>query len=190
MKRLLILLVCALSASLLLGGCQGSGRDKRAVEVIIEGGGEFPQFLVGRWKAENGRWEFVFEPDGTISSVVISLGRVRIKPGQVTTVPMRGGGKGVFKAGQWMVQYSPDDRELAVEVVVDYFHLDMGSRGLEGHRTDWFVGPVSEDWQIWEAEWFTFPKYIILKPEPVEFPLDPNNNPVGTLVFRKQRETN
>ncbi len=44
MKRLLVLLGCVV---LLFSGCQCSGQSKRAVEVIIDGNGEFPQFLVG-----------------------------------------------------------------------------------------------------------------------------------------------
>ena len=192
MKQLVVLAGCVVVLSG-LSGCRKPAQTTppvSGVEVIIDGGGEFPEFLVGIWKADKHGWEIVFEPDGTISSVVISLGRVRIKPGQVTEVPMEPGGRGVFEAGQWTVQYSPDDRELAVEIVVDDFHIDMGSRGLKGHGSDWFVGPVSEDWQMWQVEWFTFPEYIMLAPEPVKPPFVPNNIAAGTLVFRKQPVTN
>ncbi|MHC4098864.1 MAG: hypothetical protein ACYSU3_22755 [Planctomycetota bacterium] len=64
MQRLLVLLFCGLSV-FQLGGCQGPKSD---VDVIIEGSGEFPEFLVGGWKADKDGWEFVFEPDGTISN--------------------------------------------------------------------------------------------------------------------------
>jgi len=189
MKRLVALVGCVV---LLFSGCQGLSRDKKkAVEVIIEGGGEFPQFLAGAWKADKHGWEFVFERDGTISSAVIDNGMIRVTPSErVATRPLRGGGKGVYELGQWAVQYSPDNRELAVEVVVEHYNLDMVSFGLEGHSTDWFVGPVSEDSQMWEAEWFTYRKTTAWGPETLEFPFDPNDNPVDTLVFRKQPETN
>ena len=52
---------------------------------IIDGDGRFPSFIAGTWRADRGGWEIVFEPDGKISSAVVSLGRVRIRPGQVTT---------------------------------------------------------------------------------------------------------
>ncbi len=183
MKQLLALAGCAIILST-IAGCQNADRG---VDVIIEGGGKFPHSLVGTWKADESGWEFVFERDGTISSAVIDAGMVRVTPGKkVATVELKEGGKGTYKLGQWTVQYSPHSRELAVEVVVDYFHLDMKTFGLKGHSTDWFVGTVSEDGQRWEAEWFTFPKYIALTPEPGELADDPNLNPVATLVFQKQ----
>ena len=126
MKQLVIL---AGFAVLLLGlaGCQKANRGvdpappRGGVEVIIEGGGEFPEFLVGRWKADKYDWQFVFEPDGAISSAVISLGRVRMKPGEITTVPMKMGGKGVFEPGKWMVHYAPAARDLTVEISLKNF---------------------------------------------------------------------
>lgn len=193
MKQLAVLAGCAVFLSG-LAGCQRPAQTTppvSGVEVIVEGGGEFPQFLVGTWKADKHGWEFVFEPDGTISSAVIDSGFIRVTPGKrVATIPMKEEGKGIYKLGQWTVQYSPDDRELAVEVVVDHFHIDLGPHALEGHSTDWFIGPVSEDSQIWEAQWFNFPKYIALTPEPNELSVDPNDNPRDTLVFRKQPKTN
>jgi len=186
MKQLLVLAGCAI----LLSGLAGCQKADKAVKVIVEEGGQFPESLAGTWKADDHGWEFVFEPDGTISSAVIDDGMVRVTPGEkVATTPLRDGCKGVYKLGQWTAQYSSKNRELALEVVVDYFHLDMKTFGLKGNITDWLVGPVSADWEMWEAEWFTFPKYIALTPEPGELPCDPNNNPIAVLVFRKQHET-
>ena len=193
MKQIVVLAGCAVILSM-LAGCQKPAQTTppiSGVEVIIEGGGEFPQFLVGIWKADKGGWEFVFERDGTISSAVIGSGIIRVTPSErVATIPLKHGGKAVYELGQWTVQYSPDDRELTVEVVVEHYSLDMVSFGMEGHSTDWFIGPVSEDSQIWQAEWFTFRKSAAWGPEPLEFHFDPNDNPVGTLVFRKQPKTN
>lgn len=187
MRRLLILLVCGLSVLLLLSGCQGSAANKSGVDVIVEGGGKFPQFLVGKWRPDDAGWEFVFEPDGTISSAMIDNGMLIVNPSErVATIPLKDGGVGTYELGQWTVQYSPSNRELSVQIVVDQLHLDMLSFGLLGRTDDLFVGPVSEDWQTWTAEWSTFPEYIALMPEPSELPFDPNDNPKGTLVFRKQ----
>jgi hypothetical protein len=177
----LILLFCLF----LIIGCQSSIR-KPPVNVIIEGGDSFPNFLAGKWVSDKG-WEFVFEPNGVISSAVIDNGMVNVRPAteRIATIPMQMGGKGVYKLGQWTVQYSPDTRELAVEVVVEHFRLDMGSNALEGNSTDWFVGRVSEDWQVWEADWVSIPKYIALTPEPGELPVDAEDYPRGIIIFKK-----
>ena len=181
MKQLVVLAGCAVFL-VALTGCQ---KANTGVNVVIEGGGEFPQSLVGRWKADKNRWEFVFEPDGTISSAVIDSGFITVIPGKpVHTVPTRMGGKAIYKLGQWTVQYSPGTRELAVEVVVDHFHIDMGPDWLQGNSSDWFIGTVSEDWQEWQARWISFPKYIAFTPEPSELPVDPNDT-ITELLFKK-----
>ena len=118
MKPILTALLCSLSISL-LGGCSSQVQEESAVEVSIDGDGDFPDFLVGRWKADRGGWEIIFEPDGSISSAVVSIGRITMKPGQITTVPMKLGGKGTFEPGRWSVQYSQDRRELIVEIVIE-----------------------------------------------------------------------
>lgn len=171
----------------ILSGFWGCQNADRGVKVMVEGDGQFPKSLVGRWRAEENGWEFVFRPDGTISSAVIDNGRIRVTPGKkVAVTRLEEAGKAVYKLGQWTVQYSPNNRELAVRVVVEHFRIGTNSQGLQGHSTDWFVGPVSEDSQSWVAERFTFPKHILLGPEPTEFPFDPNDNPIETLIFRKQ----
>lgn len=183
MKQLLVLVGCVV---LLLGlaGCQNSHRSK-AVEVIIEDGGEFPEFLVGRWKANKHNWEFVFEPDGTISSAVISLGKVRMTPGTTTYVPMKLGGKGVFEPGLWTVQYSKAQRRLAVGISVKRFRAELGKNLIEGSRRDAFIGTVSEDGKQWEAEWYSFPQYVAHTKQRHELAVDPNDNPIDVLVFKK-----
>ncbi len=143
MRRTVILLVCS-AFMFLLCGCQNPARSDDAMEVIIEGGESFPDFLVGTWRADEGGWEFVFEPDGTISSAVISLGRVRLKPGQVTTVPMQLGGKGVFKPGPWTVQYSYEQRQLIVDIKIEDFRAELGEGVVKGKAQA--VRILSVDW--------------------------------------------
>jgi hypothetical protein len=187
MKQWLVLAGFAVILSGLVG-CQGPLSKKSGVDVIIEGGGKFPEFLVGRWKDAKKGWEFVFEPDGTISSAVIDSGFMAVVPSEgIATKPMRMDGKAVYELGQWKVQYSPDQRKLSVEVVVDFFHVDIGLHALEGYSTDWFVGPVSEDGTQWEAQWKSAPVYIALTPEPSELPVDPNDT-IQTLLFEKVTE--
>ena len=183
MKQLVVLIGCAV---VLLGfvGCQST--NKR-VEVIIEDGGQFPEFLVGTWKANKGGWEIVFEPDGTISSAVIPLGRTKVAPGQTTVVPMKLGGKGVYKAGNWLVQYSPVSRELTVEIVIESFRAQIGPSAVKGSTRDYLTGTVSEDGKLWDVAWLSVPKYIVDIPERrnQELPIDPYYNEAKTVLFEK-----
>lgn len=191
MKRLVILLWFAVLVSS-LAGCRNGSKSSEAIDIIIVGGGKFPKYLVGKWKPDNAGWEFVFEPDGSISSAVIDSGLLRVRPmsERIATIPLIDDGIGTYELGKWMVQYSHADRVLTVEVVVDHFHLDLKTYGLKGHSTDLFIGPVSEDWQTWQAEWFTFPTVFTLTPQPEELPFDANDNPKETFFFRKLPKTN
>jgi hypothetical protein len=179
-----------LASLVVLSSVTGCQKAETGVIVDVRDGGRFPSALAGTWKAEGHGWEFVFERDGTISSAVIDEGMLRVTPAkEVHTVELKNDGLGTYKLGQWTVQYSPHSRELAVEVVVDDFHLDMKTFGLKGQMDDWFVGPVSQDFRTWRAEWFSFPQYVALLPGEEESALaeDPNTNAIDTLVFRKQQ---
>ena len=189
MRRFVAVLFFCLSI-FLLEGCKNQNPPDSAVTVTIDGDGTFPDFLVGKWKANKGGWEFIFEPDGTISSAVVSIGRVTMKPGQPTTVPMKLGGTGTFEPGQWTVQYSYAQRELIVEIVIDRFHIELGDNVLRGKTRDFFVGSVSEDGQLWPVERISFPEYIAdTKKNPNrKLPFDPNNNARETLLFQKVQE--
>ena len=134
---------------------------ENAMTVIIEDGNDFPQVLVGTWKAQGkSDWELTFEPDGKISSVVISLGKVKLKPGQVTEIPMKGGGKGIFEPGEFLVHYSSVSKELLVKINLDYFYTQLPGGVLEGKSTDVFVGKIPNKGQLWQVEWTSFPHYI------------------------------
>ncbi len=189
MGRLLKLLVFLLSFSCLVG-CNGSAGNKTGVQVTVDGNGQFPDYLVGRWKANEYGWEFVFEPDGTISSAIHSLARIEMKPGQPTIVPMKKGGQGVFEPGEWLVNYIPDTRELTVQVSLKNFRAQMGDNILEGKSTDIFVGPVSKDGTRWEAVWTSFPDYTAHTSEYPNFDMfpDPNYSETKMLVFEKVGE--
>lgn len=190
MKQLVFPLLCGLSV-LLHGGCHRSVQDRPAVEVRIEGDGQFPEFLVGTWKADKGGWEIVFEPNGTISSAVVSLGRVRIKPGQTTTVPMKLGGKGVFEAGPWAVEYLPERRELTVEIAIASFRVELGDGVVKGRTLDVFTGSISADGRSWWANRFSFPEYVAdtKKYRDHKLIVDPNENPPEQLLFEKVSES-
>ncbi len=186
MKNIFVLLICFFFI-LLPGGCKSPEGDKSDVEVIIDGDGEFPEFLVGRWQADKGGWEIVLEPDGKISSAVVSLGRVRLKPGEVTKTQMVLGGEGLFEPGKWTVQYSPEKRELIVEIAIEHFRVEMGENVVQGKTRDFFIGSVSSDGRFWWPDRYKFPEYIIdTKKNPnLKLPFDPNDSPSESLVFHK-----
>jgi len=191
MKKVAFLLAgCAVVLSV-FAGCQKANKviEDNAVKVTVAGDGKFPEFLAGTWKADNDQWEFTFEPDGTISSAVIDSGMIKVTPGWKTATFKLDKGTGEYKFGDWSAAYTPDSRELAVEVVVDEYTLSSKSVTMKGHSTDWFVGPVSEDKQSWKADWYTFIKVVASSQgeDDVVFDDDPNGNPVATLVFTKQQ---
>ena len=190
MKQIVPLLLCSLSV-FSHSGCHGPAESPPAVEVIIDGDGQFPDFLVGTWKADSGGWEIVFEPNGAISSAVVSLGRVRMKPGQVTKVPMKLEGKGVFEAGPWAVQYSPEQRELIVEIAIASFRVELGDSVVKGRTLNIFAGSISADGRSWWANRFSFPEYGADTKEYRDHKLsvDPNDNPPEELLFLRVSES-
>jgi len=188
MKRLSLLLVCIFSF-LLLNGCLNTAANKN-VEVKVDGNGQFPASLAGRWETENGGWQIVLEPDGKISSAVVSLGRVTLVPGKVTTIPMEMGGKGFFKPGLWTVQYSRQQRELIIEIAIDSFRIELGENIVKGKTRDFFIGNVSKDGTLWWAQRFSYPEYTVDTDKFRNYllPVDPNENPKESLLFQKAPE--
>jgi hypothetical protein len=175
MKRIFIFLLGGM-AIFLLGGCQRPVTKPGNVEVLIEGNGQFPEFLAGTWKDNEHGWEFVFEPDGSISSVVLTLGRIRIKPGEITKVPLIKGGQGVFEPDQWIIHYNPASRELTAKIALKNFRMQVADNILEGKCTDILMGPVSKDGKSWIATWTSFPNYTAYTPENPNFKLAADQN--------------
>ena len=158
MRRVLIASLCSLIAA--GGGCHSS-HPSPGVSVVVEGGGRFPAALAGRWKADRDGWEFVFDSEGRIASAVLSLGRVRIAPGQKTTMPTRGGGEGVFEPGEWAVYYEPSTSQLTIKVAMDHVRVEMGDSVLEGSAIDILSGAVSAAEGLWQVQWSAFNKYTV-----------------------------
>ncbi|MCK4751951.1 MAG: hypothetical protein KAS75_00795 [Planctomycetes bacterium] len=188
MIRVLIFLCCTFVV-LAFSGCQDTTKIENPVEVIIEDGTGFPEFLVGTWRANNDNWEFVFEPDGTISSVVISLGRMRIKPGQITKIPLAQGGQGVFEPGKWMVSYDPSSRELTVKIFIKHLRMEMTNQVLEGKSTNIFIGKIDDKGSTWYVDWTGFPDYTVHTPEHPNFKLskdmENSHGRQAALIFEK-----
>jgi hypothetical protein len=182
-KILPLFIVCLL----IFTGCTDVKSRKNAVNVNIEGSEQFPDYLVGTWKTDLNDWEISFKPDGTIEYAVISLGRVKIKPGQDTIVPMVSGGKGTFKPGQWSVQYFQDQHQLIVEIVIDSFHVEVGDNIVYGKTKEFFSGIIPENSDTWRAERYAYPEYYVNTDKYKNYllPDDPNENPREILLFKK-----
>ncbi|MBN1765960.1 MAG: hypothetical protein JW860_11925 [Sedimentisphaerales bacterium] len=208
MKKALILMIC-ISFTMTGPGCQNGNKpvdtgtsipDNRVgeqgpeslktVKVVLDGGGEFPEFLVGTWRANDLGWEFVFEPDGNIASLIHTIARVRLYPGQITKVAMKEGGEGIFHMGKCLVYYSPQTSQLQLEVELDKFHTELAESLVEGSSTDILTGPVSEDTLQWKADWFSYPEFYVTSGEynRYKLPEDPNENPKKNLIFSKVQE--
>ena len=182
-----MLLIGGSIALLTLGGCSAPERRTVGVEVLIEGNGTFPEALGGHWQSDKHGWEFDLAPDGQILSAVISLGRVRVVPGRVTTVPTRSADTGVFAPGLWTVHYDPQARQLTIRITMDHVRIAMAGNVVEGTSTDVFAGPIDPVEGLWQAQWTTFTRYAARTPEapPVGLSTDPTYGETTPLLFRR-----
>jgi hypothetical protein len=190
MKHIVAASLCLVSLVALTGCQSSSGAASSALSVQIEGQGQFPLAIAGRWKADRDGWEFEFAPDGRILSAVLSLGRVKIEPGKAVTVPTKGGGEGVFEPGDWTVHYVPGDGELTVKIGMDHVRVEMGGNTLEGAATDTFTGIISPADGVWQVNWTTLSDYTVHTPEGLKLNLatDPTYGETKPLTFEKVRE--
>ena len=184
-RRLLVLALCL--SAFLISGCPNNAAIKNGVDVIVDGDGQFPESLVGTWKANQGGWEIIFESDGKISSAVVSLGRTKMTPGRLTTIPMELGGEGTLMPGLWSVQYLKQQRQLIVEIEIESFRVELGENIIKGRTRDFFIGEVSKDGTYWWADRFSYPEYTVdtAKFPNYKLPADPNENPKESLLFQK-----
>jgi hypothetical protein len=158
----------------------------KGIQVTIDEGGQFPEFLVGRWTQGDG-WEFNFEPNGVLFSIRHTLGSVEMKPYYIARVPVLGNKEAEFKPGGWFVNYTPSTRFLTVQIAVEDFNFPMGEGSLTGSSVDIFTGPVSKDGTIWQVTWTSFPDYTgHTKEEPnYKLPVMDPNGDVREVVFEK-----
>jgi len=172
MKQLLVLIWCCVFL-LVPAGCKDTGKQDRGseetvvepvpprgeVEVVVEGNGEFPEFLVGVWQAqmEQGEWAFKFEPDGSISKIAHSLaGWVDVVEDRVYLEGPEPGTYATFAMGPCEANYDMKTRELRVTIILAYYQLVLPQEQSEGSAYDFFIGPVSEDGKRWTASWQHF----------------------------------
>ena len=190
MKYFAVLGILCFMLSTLIG-CQNADSGFKDVEtgvdVVIEGGGKFPEEFAGRWKVEGkSGWEITFTPDGSISSAVIPLGRVKLEPGKTTTIPMVMDRKSVFYPGQWIVNYDPQDSSLMVTITLEYFRAELGEAILEGKSVDVLDGliTVSDDSKSWQVVWMSFPDYTAHTAKYPDFRMTEGDSPATTKTLK------
>ncbi len=178
MKWLLLLAGCAV----VLSGCQNSDSDEIKKPVVAEQNSYFPEFLVGTWKAENRPWKIVLSSDGTVSSALIPMGRVEVRPNQTTKVEMKDGQYSIYKAGDFDVVYNPADKELFISIEILEYHIVYLDNVIDGNSIDRFAGEVTEDGEYWMADWIRIFDYG------PRLPQDPNDIYTVPIVFKKIEE--
>jgi hypothetical protein len=178
---------------ILLSACQGPNQQPiqqtiNNTDILLTEGGAFPAELSGIWIADREGWELLVNPDGSIVTGIMTVGRVPAKPGLTTQVPLAEEGMGLVEAGKWSVQYTRSNRELAVEIVLNKFTFVKGADIVEGKSRDLFVGRVSKDGKTWTAEWISQPEYVVTTStqSQVPLPIDEEQKTMGTIVFTHQ----
>jgi hypothetical protein len=153
--------------------CQTSVKQPSARKAIL------PPDIAGTWKAKDSPWKIVLSPDGTVSSAVIPMGEVEIKPNQTTKAEMKDGSISTFTAGDCFVEYTPQTKELYVCIEMEKIDIKFLDNAISGNSTDRFVGTVSQDGKTWRADWINVFDYGS------QFPQDPNDIFATPLVFEK-----
>ncbi|MHC5184999.1 MAG: hypothetical protein ACYSPI_12105 [Planctomycetota bacterium] len=188
----------ALSLSVILAGC-GHQRTKQdpapadpnqlVLPVEIVGGGEFPSFLTGDWKEDGVKnRKFEFSSDGNLQTMWFWLSQAPIKHNATVEMPLREGGKGRFKSGQWHAQYNPFTRQLEIEIVIESFSLEIPNppEKLEGSVREYYFGPISEDGTRWDVDYTGFLEIYATTEEVNKKPLhNPDEVVEETITFYK-----
>jgi hypothetical protein len=141
-----------------------------------------PPHVAGAWKAQDSPWKIVLASDGTVSSFILPMGNVLVKPNSTTKVEMLDGSFSTFTAGDCIVEYDPDTRELFVDIQMERIHVVFMDNVIDGNSVNVFAGPVSEDGKNWYAD---FTEIFDYGPR---FPQDPNEIFAVPLTFEKVKE--
>ncbi|HML76498.1 MAG TPA: hypothetical protein PKB02_18545 [Anaerohalosphaeraceae bacterium] len=160
MKRQSFVLFSSVVMLLFVVSCTPQAIGPKNLYVTIENGSAFPEYLVGTWIQEGDQKRaFTFTSDGKLESIVLGLGQVKLKPGQVTTISLKNDGQGVFYPGVWTASYDSKTRQLGIEINIDSFKMQMGQQIVEGKMKELFIGTISEDGTMWNAQYICFPEY-------------------------------
>jgi hypothetical protein len=180
---------CATMTMMTIAAGCGRPQSKPAgpISVATEDGSPFPGRLSGRWTSDRHGWEFVIEPDGRISSAILSFGRTRVLPGQTTTLTTKTGEQAVLTPGPWTVHYDPAANMLTLKIAMDHIHFPMTPNLLEGSSNDVLSGVVSPSMDTWQVQWTTFTAYTVRTADgkSTDLSTDKTYGETQSLVFTK-----
>ncbi|MHC5060638.1 MAG: hypothetical protein ACYTFK_06100 [Planctomycetota bacterium] len=124
---------------------------------------EFPAVMVGVWETKPSKhtgkkWGVKFESDGSVRKIVHYLaGPVDLAEGGAL---LEGSDPNqeyaLFVIEECPVKYDSETRVVEVEIIVASYTIKKPGFSLDGHMTDRFSGPVSEDGKIWKTERRTY----------------------------------
>jgi len=173
MKSKTIRLAWFLPALLALAGCDGG-----VVNPSKNCAGPYSD-ICGIWQAKDSPWRIVITPDGKVSSALIPMGEVEIKPNLTTRVEMQDGSVSTFTAGDCPVEYQPETRELLVVITIKHLQVVYLNNKIEGNSQYFFAGNISKDGQTWYADVIETFNYG------PRFPQDSNDICPEGIVFQK-----
>jgi len=161
---------------LLMCGCPRSVDRGPVVKSVL------PEDIAGTWKARESAWKIVLDRNGTVSSAVVSMGEVEVRPNKTTEFDMKDGSISRIKGGDCVVDYTAATRNLYVSIEVEEVHIVFGEAVIDGNSVDRFIGHVSEDGKEWVVDWINVFDYG------PRFPQDPNDVYAQPLIFEKIEE--
>lgn len=173
-----LLLACVFIS---LSGCQEPGKPSEP-DVVPPKLAPLPEHVAGTWQARENDWRIVLDPNGTVASFLVPLGKVSVEPNRTTKVEMKEGSWSTYEGGDCLVKYEPAKRELFVVIEVAKIDIRFFDERIQGNSTDRFIGLVSEDGKKWTADWITQFDYG------PRFPQDANDMYGGTVIFDKIEE--
>ncbi len=184
MKRIFLSVIISL---LFITGCaKQESACPEAEKPALTKNNKFPDYIAGTWKS--GRktgWQLTFTKEGNIEKIVHTTGRVEMKPGEVTKVPMKMEGISVYEPGEWTLDYNAQTGELRVKIALDFFYAQIGPGTVEGSRVDIFTGKPAKD-GIWKAEWVSMPNYTATTEEHGRVKLSKDSEEtVRSITFKK-----
>jgi hypothetical protein len=116
--------------------------------------------MVGVWQAKVTRyskWGFKFEPDGSISRLIHSLGGpIRVSEGGRYVEGPDEGTYALYMISPCQAEYDEKAEVLKVRVVLDHYTMKLPTGTLQGRSEDYFEGTVSKDGKKWQADWRSY----------------------------------
>jgi hypothetical protein len=183
-QPILIVITCSCVFIWLSSGCEKPAAENANKAVIDQNPNKIPSSVAGTWQMRAGVWRMVIEPNGIVSSALIPVGEVVIRPHQTTTVAMIDGNFSTYTGGDCFAEYNPANRELFVYIEVNDINIRAFNYRLEhGSTVDRFTGPVSEDGLVWKPSWINIFDYG------PEFPQDVNAIEPEPCIFDKVDST-